>query len=756
MRDAKVLRYADYFSTFALWWKAALLTPLWAFFLIPVIGGMAARMGNAALQLGFSVVLAVFMSMFIEDLLKCKIRIENDVLFFGYRTFRLAELASVGLLYKENHVLPRAIVLNFHSGKKLKLKISRLKAEDAETLLKYIETRHPEAKVDPVIRTLAKAKKLARNTALDTENAVEIPYASRRIFRQLFDTFMSTAEKWIRVGPLLAFIACSPIWLGLFSNMFTVFNTNSYELGRSLLMKKGLERIIEKFHGEIGMQIGRAGSWFMTVVENPFVALAMFTALVCLVYYLARLFFRPNVIMMQPDSMALQLRVLNASADIDRVSYRSLASAYLLKPKKSADSDKWKVVFKRHGGLSDFKLSLGALTAENRARFAKALERLAPNCTIDPELAEAMIPRQERSYTELWLQSLSAPPERKNLEPLAPAQTLQEGRYEVLRRLGVGGQGAAYLSRDTSELHETHQTEVVLKETILPVFVEQTVRQQALERFQQEAKLLEEFNHDGIVKLLDYFIEDHRGYLVLEHIDGKTLRQLVEEDGPLSEERARELGTQMCEILIYLHERGVIHRDFTPDNLILRHDGRLKLIDFNVAQQVQDGATGTIVGKHAFLPPEQFRGKSTFQSDIYAMGATLFFLTTGRDPEPITKSRPAEHNLGVSEEFDKFVAGCTELQCSKRTKSAADAYECLTGASTKSAADGSECLTAASTKSAADGSECLTAASTKSAADGSECLTAVRRDETSDSESHPPDEGITITLKEKDEILEAR
>jgi tRNA A-37 threonylcarbamoyl transferase component Bud32 len=678
MRDAKLLRYADHFSTFALWWKAVLLAPLWGILLIPIVGGIAGRLGDGVLQVGYSLLLAYFMSHFIEDLLKCKIRIENDVLFFGYRCYQLSQLASVGLQYKENQVLPRQIVLNFQSGKKLKLKISRLKAEDAETLLKYVETKHPEAKVDPILRTFSKCKKLALNTALETADAVEIPYASRRIFRQLFDTFMVTSEKWIRVGPLLAFALFSPFWLSFISGAFTMFNTNSYELTHKLLMKRGLEHMIEKFHGALGTQVGHLAEWFVKVIENPLVPITLVVALVTLMYYLARLFFKPNVIMMKPEAMALQLRVFNASLDVGVVSYKSLTNAYLLKAKNSADADNWKIVFNREGKKKPFSLSLGALTPENRTRFAKALERLAPNCAIDAELAETMMPRQERSYTELWLQSLSAPPERKSLEPLAPAQALQDGRYEVLRRLGVGGQGLAYLCRDTSELQVAIQNEVVLKETILPVFVEPTVRAQALERFQQEAKMLEALDYDGIVKLVDYFIEDHRGYLVLEHIDGKTLRQLVQEEGAISEERALDLAVQMCEILAYLHERGVIHRDFTPDNLILRHDGRLKLIDFNVAQQAQDGATGTIVGKHAFLPPEQFRGKPNFQSDIYAMGATLFFLTTGKDPEPITRAQPAEHNTNISPEFDQFVASCTELHCKKRMPTAVDALATLT------------------------------------------------------------------------------
>ncbi len=96
-----------------------------------------------------------------------------------------------------------------------------------------------------------------------------------------------------------------------------------------------------------------------------------------------------------------------------------------------------------------------------------------------------------------------------------------------------------------------------------------------------------------------------------------------------------------CGLLDLLHANSIVHRDFTPDNLILNSKGQLKLIDFNVAQQIQEGSTGTIVGKHAYVPPEQFRGKATSQSDLYAFGATMFYLLTGKDPEPISQSIPS-------------------------------------------------------------------------------------------------------------------
>jgi serine/threonine-protein kinase len=208
----------------------------------------------------------------------------------------------------------------------------------------------------------------------------------------------------------------------------------------------------------------------------------------------------------------------------------------------------------------------------------------------------------------------------------------------------------------------------VLKEFILPVYVDVNVRKSALEQFENEARILRQLDHPQIVKLVDYFVEDHRAYLVLEHIDGKSLQKIVEEKGPLPEGEVVSLAKQMCKILEHLHGLSppVVHRDFTPDNLILSSNGVLKLIDFNVAQQQESTTSGTVVGKQAYLPPEQFRGMPTSQSDIYSMGATLHFLLTGQEPEPISVSHPKRVNASVSEKMNSLVEHSTAIDCSKR------------------------------------------------------------------------------------------
>lgn len=315
-------------------------------------------------------------------------------------------------------------------------------------------------------------------------------------------------------------------------------------------------------------------------------------------------------------------------------------------------------------GKKFLQMKLSAFdTTEDREKILAMIRNWAPNVPRPPEVEQCLEPPANHSYTEMWLQALAAPPKRERLKPLMDGGTVQAGKYRVINQLGVGGQGSAYLAKDN-----INDQIVVLKEFILPVHVDVNVRKNALESFENEARILKQMDSPNVVKLIDFFVEDHRAYLVLEHIDGMSLRELVEKNGAMKESQVKELALQMCLILSYLHSLSppVVHRDFTPDNLILQRDGTLKLIDFNVAQQVEATVTGTVVGKHAYLPPEQFRGMPTSQSDIYACGATLHFLLTGSDPEPISQSHPAKQVAGLSNGIDHIVAHATQLDIGQR------------------------------------------------------------------------------------------
>lgn len=348
-----------------------------------------------------------------------------------------------------------------------------------------------------------------------------------------------------------------------------------------------------------------------------------------------------------------------------------ISNVRLLKPSGKSAPESWFVCFESASRPSDsLKIRLTGLgDFKDRQIILDALNLRALNSTRDPELLEAFTPAAAGSYTELWLQSLASPPRRDRLKPLLTGASLQNQKYVVSEQLGAGGEGVAYLATmDDSD------TMVVLKESILPVYLDIDVRKAALEKFAREAEMLRQLQHPQIVQLLDFFVEDHRGYLVLEHIRGLSLRALIDSNGRMSEARALELAKQMCSILEYLHAQSppVVHRDFTPDNLILGQNNVLKLIDFTVADQSNTLKTATVVGKPSYMPPEQLRGRPCPQSDIYAMGATVFYLLTGEEPEPITPSDPNSHEHLVSAETSALILKATAMSVEDRVQSAKD------------------------------------------------------------------------------------
>jgi len=291
--------------------------------------------------------------------------------------------------------------------------------------------------------------------------------------------------------------------------------------------------------------------------------------------------------------------------------------------------------------------------------MVQAMAKYIDVSELDPALLDGVNQTSSRdpSYTKLWLDALTAPPRRQRLQPLSAGTELQSGQYKIETLLGSGGQGSAYLA-------STGTTKVVLKEYILPVYVDVKVRRQALEDFEHESRMLASLDHTGIVKNLGSFVEDHRAYLVLEYVQGKSLRQLVQEKGALPENDCVKYGIEMCDILSYLHGQSppVVHQDFTPDNLLVSPEGSLKLIDFMVAKQsASESASSAIVGKHHYMPPEQFRGKATTKSDIYALGCSMFFILTGCEPEPMSTSHPTLQNNDVSGEMNSIVEKATML-----------------------------------------------------------------------------------------------
>lgn len=208
---------------------------------------------------------------------------------------------------------------------------------------------------------------------------------------------------------------------------------------------------------------------------------------------------------------------------------------------------------------------------------------------------------------------------------------MQDGSIKIIKQISIGGWSAVYL------VQEANTRLRVLKEAALPLGARAELKAKAEAMFGREAELLLKLDHPNIVKVYKHFEEGGRQYLLLDYINGTNLRQLVKASGALHRLDVIDYAASVLDILQYLHGLSppLIHRDITPENLVITGTGDLKLIDFGAANELLGTATGTMVGKQCYMPIEQFKGKATIKSDLYALGASMYFMYTGLDPEPL-------------------------------------------------------------------------------------------------------------------------
>lgn len=377
-----------------------------------------------------------------------------------------------------------------------------------------------------------------------------------------------------------------------------------------------------------------------------------------------------NRIHVSRDGIAFPLFLLSQLKLRRHVSWSELTGAHiLLKGNKKEDI----LILGFSSGVR-LPLQLASIEVSDQEQLMMAIELWASRCNRSPEFCQYQKSLQNRGrtgsigYTQMWEEELRRRFSATSFLPLEPGQKLQSGNLEVVRQLAFGGLSALYLA------HFKQRDLVVIKEAVVPQAADLQARAQAEEHLDREAELLSSLHHPNIARVLDHFVEESRHYLVLEYINGQDLRQYIKQNGPVAEKRAIEWSIKIAEILAFLHEQEppIIHRDLTPDNLVLSADGEIILIDFGVANQFVGNATGTIVGKQAYIPAEQLRGKPVPQSDLYAFAGTLHYLLTGQDPVPLATTHPNKLNESVSDELDTIVARCSAYEPQDRYQSAAE------------------------------------------------------------------------------------
>jgi serine/threonine-protein kinase len=267
------------------------------------------------------------------------------------------------------------------------------------------------------------------------------------------------------------------------------------------------------------------------------------------------------------------------------------------------------------------------------------------------------------------------------LTGMLPANTMLAGRYTVLSKLGKGGMGAVYLVSD----NRLAGKQWAVKEMSDAALTDPGEKRKAVEAFQREATLLASLNHPNLTKVVDYFAEGGKHYLVMDYVSGQTLEETLDaRTVPFAEAQVVAWAEQLCDVLSYLHSQAtpIIFRDLKPGNIMIDQNGRLRLIDFGVARLFKPGQSRDTenFGTAGYAPPEQYgKGQTDARSDVYALGATLHQMLTLRDPtdEPFKFPAVTALNSVVSPHVNMAVMRAVEQDRDRRWSSAVEMAKAL-------------------------------------------------------------------------------
>jgi beta-lactam-binding protein with PASTA domain/tRNA A-37 threonylcarbamoyl transferase component Bud32 len=262
---------------------------------------------------------------------------------------------------------------------------------------------------------------------------------------------------------------------------------------------------------------------------------------------------------------------------------------------------------------------------------------------------------------------------------------LLSDRYELGETLGYGGMSEVHLGRDMR----------LDRDVAVKVLRADLARDpQFQHRFRREAQNAAALNHPAIVAVYDTgeTVSDYGPlpYIVMEYVEGRTLRDIVKTEGPMDEQRAMETMADICAALDFSHRNGIIHRDVKPANVMINNAGAVKVMDFGIARALADGQgvtqTAAVVGTAQYLSPEQARGELVdARSDVYAAGCVLYELITGEPPftgdSPVAVAYqhvredpipPSRQNADVSAALDAVVLKAMSKNPANRYQSAAE------------------------------------------------------------------------------------
>lgn len=255
-----------------------------------------------------------------------------------------------------------------------------------------------------------------------------------------------------------------------------------------------------------------------------------------------------------------------------------------------------------------------------------------------------------------------------------------DGRYEILELIGVGGMANVYRAVDVLE-HKEYAVKILRDE-----FLE---NEEFVRRFKNESKAIAVLSHPNIVKVYDVSFTERVQFIVMELVDGITLKEYIEQQHILTWKECVHFTIQVLRALSHAHDRGIVHRDIKPQNIMLLPDGTIKVMDFGIARFARSETrtmTDKALGSVHYISPEQARGDVTdAKTDIYSVGVMMFEMLTGQLPfvadSPVSVAikqisaqakRPRELNTDIPEGLEEIVVRAMQKDASKRYRSAAE------------------------------------------------------------------------------------
>jgi serine/threonine protein kinase len=261
---------------------------------------------------------------------------------------------------------------------------------------------------------------------------------------------------------------------------------------------------------------------------------------------------------------------------------------------------------------------------------------------------------------------------------------LLKNRYEILGLLGTGGMGAVYKVADRDRQGKVLAAKELRSDGLSPIQA-----QEALSQFQTEARILARLTHPNLPKVHAYFSLPGKHYIVMEYVKGKTLDTILRSSKgrPVDERLALSWALQICRAMQFLsvQKPPVVFRDLKPSNIMIDHDGRVKLIDFGIARFFKEDKDGDtfVYGTPGYAAPEQYgTGQTDVRSDIFSLGATLHHCLTGRSPamSPLDFPDPATLNRKLSKGTARIIKKALDPDMHRRYQTARDMKQAVQSA----------------------------------------------------------------------------